>query len=334
MSQTMRAMIFHGKGTALTAKEVLKPKPKEGEILLRVKVCGVCRTDLHIKDGDLSNPKLPLILGHQIVGIVEELGENVKDYKKGDRVGVPWLGSSCQKCEYCKEGKENLCIDAKYTGYQIDGGFAEYTTCRADYAFHLPKEMPDLQIAPLLCAGIIGYRAYRKAAPKKTLGLYGFGAAAHILTQLAVYEKKEVYAFTRENDTKGQEFAKSLKAVWAGGSKSIMPNTLDAAIIFAPVGELVPLSLKSLKNDGRCVCGGIHMSDIPSFPYKDLWGEKKIESVTNLTRKDGEEFLNLAFKVPIQTKVTSYPLEKADQAIEDLKKGKFKGAAVLQIDKN
>lgn len=326
----MRALLLKEKKTSLVLEEIPKPKPKKGELLLKVKACGVCRTDLHIKDGDLSNPKLPLVLGHQIVGIVEEMGEQVQGFQIGDRVGVPWLGFSCQNCEFCKQGQENLCEQAKYTGYQINGGFAEYTTCVASYAFILKSDLSDQQIAPLLCAGMIGYRAYRKALAKHTIGFFGFGAAAHLLIQLATFEKKKVYAFTRENDLEGQKFAKSLKAYWTGDSKTILPNTLDAAIIFAPAGELIPISLKSLKKGGRCICAGIHMSKIPSFSYDDLWGEKRIESVANLTRQDGKEFLELALKIPIRVQVTTYPLEKGDQALEDLRNGAFKGAAVIE----
>jgi len=324
-------MILEEQKKPLHLKDIPKPIAKDHELLIKVHACGVCRTDLHIKDGDLAQPKLPLILGHEIVGIVEETGNHVQGFHKGDRVGVPWLGRSCGHCSYCKEGEENLCENALYTGYQMDGGFAEYAVCQADYAIHLPKGLSDQHIAPLLCAGLIGYRAYRKAAPQKTLGLYGFGAAAHILTQLATHEGKEVYAFTREGDQQTQNFARELGAVWAGESTTLPPTLLDAAIIFAPVGSLVPLALKALKRGGRCICGGIHMSEIPAFPYEDLWGEKTIQSVANLTRQDAKEFFVLTAKIPIQTAVTVYPLEKADQALEDLRHGKFHGAAVLAI---
>jgi alcohol dehydrogenase, propanol-preferring len=329
----MLAMLLKEQKKTLVSEDVLKPKPSDDELLIKVKVCGVCRTDLHLKDAELPNPKLPLILGHEIVGVVEEMGKNVKGFEKGDRVGVPWLGKTCGHCEYCLRGEENLCDDARFTGYQIDGGFAEYTVCNADFAIPLVSELSDPQIAPLLCAGLIGYRAYRKAAPKKTLGLYGFGASAHLLTQLAILEGKEVYAFTREGDKKGQEFARQLGAVWAGDSNASPPTLLDAAIIFAPVGNLVPVALKALKKGGRCICGGIHMSDIPSFPYRDLWGERSIQSVANLTRKDSRDFFELISKYPIRTKVTVYPLEKADQALEDLRNGKFQGAAVLEVSR-
>lgn len=331
----MQAMLLKQSNEPLIREDISKPVPKDDELLIKVHACGVCRTDLHVKDADLSHPKLPLVLGHEIVGIVEEIGKNVRGFHKGDRVGVPWLGGSCGSCEFCEEGLENLCDQAEYTGYQKDGGFAEYTVCRSAFAIPLPKDgLSDEEMAPLLCAGLIGYRAYRKASPKKTLGIYGFGAAAHILTQLAVYEGKDVYAFTREGDEKGQKFAKELGAVWAGSSLSSPPILLDTAILFAPVGQLVPASLKVLKKGGRCICGGIHMSDIPSFPYRYLWGEKSIQSVANLTRKDAKEFFALISKYPIRTRVTIYPLEKADQALEDLREGKFQGAAVLKIRKN
>ncbi|GAB4187892.1 MAG: zinc-dependent alcohol dehydrogenase family protein [Simkaniaceae bacterium] len=327
----MQAMVLKKKQTPLTLEELPKPKAKENQLLIKVTACGVCRTDLHIKDGELPKPNLPLILGHQIVGIVEEIGKNVANFQKGDRVGVPWLGHSCGNCEFCRKGQENLCENAEYTGYNLQGGFAEYAVCYADFAFSLPQELSDIQTAPLLCAGLIGYRAYRKAAPEQTLGLYGFGSAAHILTQLAIFEGKKVYAFTKDGDHSGQEFAKKLGAVWAGGSSTSPPQLLDSTIIFAPVGELIPRSLEVIKKGGRCICGGIHMSDIPSFPYKDLWGEKRIESVANLTRNDGREFFATAPKIPIQTEVTLYSLEEADKALEDLRQGKFQGSAVIKI---
>lgn len=327
----MLAMILKEQKKPLVREEIPKPVAKDDELLIKVKACGVCRTDLHVKDAELPHPKLPLVLGHEIVGVVEEMGKNVRGFQKGDRVGVPWLGGTCGACEFCNEGQENLCNNALYTGYLTDGGFAQYAVCKADFAIPLRPGLSDTQTAPLLCAGLIGYRAYRKAAPKKTLGVYGFGAAAHILTQLATFEGKEVYAFTRDKDIKSQEFAKQLGAVWAGDSSSLPPVQLDAAIIFAPVGGLVPLSLKALKKGGRCICGGIHMSDIPSFPYKDLWEERSIQSVANLTRKDGKDFFAAIARFPIQTNVTIYPLEKANEALEDLRNGKFEGAAVLEI---
>ncbi|MGC2595070.1 MAG: zinc-dependent alcohol dehydrogenase family protein [Rhabdochlamydiaceae bacterium] len=327
----MLAMVLREQKKMLVQEDIPKPKPKDDELLIKVKVCGVCRTDLHVKDGDLPHPKLPLVLGQEIVGVVEEIGKNVKGFKEGDRVGVAWLGKSCGQCEFCQKGDENLCDNAQYTGYHVDGGFAEYTVCNADFAILLPTAPSDEQIAPLLCAGLIGYRAYRKAAPQKTLGLYGFGAAAHLLTQLAIHEGKKVYAFTRAGDKKGQEFARQLGAVWAGDSTASSPIPLDAAIIFAPIGALVPVVLKALKKGGRCICGGIHMSDIPSFPYHDLWGERSIQSVANLTRSDAKDFFELISKFPIRPIVKVYPLEQANQALEDLKQGKFQGAAVLRV---
>ncbi len=327
----MLAMVLREQKKMLVQEDIPKPKPKDDELLIKVKVCGVCRTDLHVKDGDLPHPKLPLVLGHEIVGVVEEIGKNVKGFKKGDRVGVAWLGKSCGQCEFCQKGDENLCDNAQYTGYHVDGGFAEYTVSNADFAIPLPTAPSDEQIAPLLCAGLIGYRAYRKAAPQKTLGLYGFGAAAHLLTQLAIHEGKKVYAFTRAGDKKGQEFARQLGAIWAGDSTASSPIPLDAAIIFAPIGALVPVVLKALKKGGRCICGGIHMSDIPSFPYHDLWGERSIQSVANLTRSDAKDFFELISKFPIRPIVKVYPLEQANQALEDLKQGKFQGAAVLRV---
>lgn len=327
----MRAMLLEKTHTPLLMRDISKPVVAEGQLLIKVKACAVCRTDLHIKDGELSSPKFPLVLGHQIVGEVEEIGAKVKGFTKGQRVGVPWLAESCGQCEFCKEGEENLCQKAQYTGFHKDGGFAEYTVCRADFAIALPPGLSDVEIAPLLCGGVIGYRAYRKAAPKNSLGLYGFGSAAHILTQLAIYEKKSVYAFTRDGDAQTQAFAKKVGAVWAGGSSARPPISLDAAIIFAPVGSLVPQCLKVIKNGGRCICGDIHMSDIPSFPYRDLWGEKTIQSVTNLTRQDAVDFFALLEHISFKTHVSEYPLEKADQALEDLREGKFQGSAVIVL---
>ena len=283
-------------------------------------------------DGDLPDPELPLVMGHQIVGTVEKTGENVTDFKPGERVGVPWLGETCQNCEFCNTGRENLCDYARFTGYHIDGGFAEYTVANEQFCFPLPGDYPDLQVAPLLCAGLIGYRSYRKINPgSRKLGFYGFGSAAHILTQLAVHEDKQVFAFTRSGDQKGQEFALQQGAVWAGSSEELPPQKLDSAIICAPVGPLVPAALRALKKGGNVICAGIHMSDIPSFPYNILWEERKIEAVANLTRTDGVEFLKIAPKVPITTTVTTYPLEKTNQALEDLRAGNFSGSAVIEI---
>ncbi len=322
-------MLLKHPHSPLVYTKLPKPKAGPGELLIKVSACGVCRTDLHIFDGELPPPRLPLILGHEIVGRVEEVGIGVTSFKRGDRIGIPWMGKTCGHCEYCEHDKENLCEHASYTGYTVMGGFAEYTTCQADFALPLHSTLSDAHLAPLLCAGLIGYRAYRKAAPCKTLGLYGFGAAAHILTQLAVFEGKEVYAFTRPGDRLSQEFAKKLGAIWAGDSSIPSPVLLDAVIIFAPDGTLVPLVLRSLKKGGSCISGGIHMSDIPSFPYRDLWGEKRIESVANLTRADAQDFFKTILHVPIQTEVTTYPLESANEALSDLKMGKFQGAAVL-----
>lgn len=327
----MRAMVFNKKGKKLKLQDVPIPTPSETELLIRVTACGLCRTDLHIIDGELNKPKLPLIPGHQIVGIVEELGSTVEGFKIGQRVGVPWLGGSCGHCFYCGQGQENLCDDVQYTGYQLNGGFAEYCVANSQFCFPVPENYPDLQAAPLFCAGLIGYRALSKIATARRIGFYGFGASAHILSQLAVYQGKEVYAFVKKGDAKGQEFARSLGAVWTGNSEEIAPIPLDAVIIFAPDGCLIPLALKNIRKGGTVVCAGIHMSDIPSFPYEILWGERHVCSVANLTRKDGEEFLKIAPQVPIKTQVNVYPLEKANEALEDLRMGRFSGAAVIKI---
>jgi len=327
----MRAMILQQPGFGLSMSDVPIPKPNPNQVLIRIRACGVCRTDLHIVDGELTNPKLPLILGHQIVGIVEQLGKEISQFKIGDRVGVPWLGNTCNCCRYCHSHQENLCDYAQFTGYQIDGGYAEYTVADERFCFKIPANYPDLQAAPLLCAGLIGYRALRMTGDAQNLGFYGFGAAAHILVQVARYQEKEVYAFTRPGDDSGQKFARELGAVWAGGSDEFPPEKLDAAIIFAPAGHLVPAALRAVVKGGVVVCAGIHMSDIPSFPYDILWGERIVRSVANLTRQDGEEFLALAPKVPITTRVQSFPLEKANQALEALRNGEINGAAVLVI---
>jgi len=327
----MRAMILVKIGEPLRLVEVPDPRPGPGQVLLRVHACGVCRTDLHVVDGELPDPKLPLIIGHQIVGTVVALGDRVTEFETGDRVGVPWLGGSCGRCEYCRRGRENLCDLAKYTGYQIDGGFAEMTAADERFIFPIPEGYDDVQAAPLLCAGLIGYRAYRFVGDARRIGFYGFGAAAHILAQVAGHQGREVYAFTRPGDKSSQEFARSLGAVWTGGSDESPPSPLDAAIIFAPIGDLVPTALRAVVKGGIVVCAGIHMSDIPSFPYSILWGERSIKSVANLTRRDGEEFLALAPKVPIKTKVVAYPLEKANEALDDLRAGRFNGAAVIVI---
>lgn len=325
----MRAMVLAAQRSELEAREVPRPDPGAGELLLRVKACGICRTDLHVVDGDLKEPALPLIPGHQIVGEVIELGAGVTTCKPGDRVGVPWLGGSCGHCWFCQHEKENLCDHARYTGYHINGGFAEYAVADAAYCFPIPASYSDEQAAPLLCAGLIGYRAYRLVESCRTLGLYGFGAAAHILIQVAMHHGQSIHAFTRPGDNEAQAFARDLGASWAGDSGQVPPEPLDGAIIFAPAGELVPEALRAVRKGGRVVCAGIHMSDIPGFPYDLLWGERELCSVANLTRRDGEEFLPLAAQIPIETTVHPYPLEQANEALDDLRHGRFSGAAVL-----
>ena len=292
----------------------------------------VCRTDLHVIDGELGHPKLPLIPGHEIVGTVEQLGAGATRFKIGDRVGVPWLGWICGHCEFCLNGKENLCDQAKFTGYTLDGGYADFTVADQRFCFPIPDSYSDAEAAPLLCAGLIGYRSLVKAGNSKRLGIYGFGAAAHIVAQVAKYQRREIYAFTRLRDQQAQEFALSLGAVWTGGSNEIPPVKLDAAIIFAPAGELVPQALKAVGKGGTVVCGGIHMSDIPSFPYSILWEERSVCSVANLTRRDGEEFMALAPKVPVRTEIETFPLEEANEALNRLRAGKIRGAAVLVTD--
>ena len=324
-------MVFEKTGTRLVLRDVPKPKSGRGQLLVRVNACAVCRTDLHIVDGELPDPKLPLILGHQIVGRVEQIGANTGGFSMGDRVGIPWLGWTDGDCAYCRSNRENLCDRAKFTGYNIDGGYAEFTVADARYCFHLPDEYNDVDAAPLLCAGMLGYRSYRKTGDAHRLGIYGFGNAAHLIAQVARYEKKEIYAFTRPGDKAGQESARSLGAVWSGSSDEMPPEKLDAAIIFAPVGALVPVALPALAKGGIVVCGGIHMSDIPSFPYVDLWQERVICSVANLTRRDGEEFLKIAPRVPVKTKVETFSLEEANTALEKFRAGKLDGNAVLQI---
>ncbi|HHP50724.1 MAG TPA: zinc-binding alcohol dehydrogenase family protein [Moorella mulderi] len=328
----MKAMVLKAPRQPLVLKEVPKPQPGPGQVLLKVKACGICRTDLHILDGELPEPKLPLIMGHQIVGLVEKGGDDRCPFAPGQRVGVPWLGYSCGQCRYCQRGQENLCDQARFTGYHIDGGFAEYTVADYRFCFPIPEGYPDLQAAPLLCAGLIGYRSLVMAGEAEHLGIYGFGAAAHIITQVARYQGRKVYAFTRPGDEAAQRFALKMGAVWAGSSLDIPPVKLDAAIIFAPVGELVPLALKAVAKGGTVVCGGIYMSDIPSFPYELLWEERSIKSVANLTRRDGIEFLSLAPKVPVHTEVTTFPLEKANEALEALREGRYTGAGVLIIE--
>lgn len=330
----MKAMILERPRTLLRMADLPEPVPGPKQALIHVRACGVCRTDLHVIDGDLTEPKLPIVLGHQIVGSVVSIGEEVERFSPGDRIGVPWLGGSCGQCRYCRMGRENLCDEARYTGYQIDGGFAEMCVADEQFCFPIPEGYSDLQAAPLLCAGLIGYRALRMTEDAQRLGFYGFGAAAHILIQMANYQGREVYAFTRHGDEEGQEFAKSLGAVWAGSSEEYPAARLDAAIIFAPVGSLVPVALRAVAKGGTVVCAGIHMSDIPSFPYSILWEERVLRSVANLTRQDGEEFFALAPKVPVRTEVHPYPLEKANEALYNLREGQFTGAAVIVVDPN
>ena len=324
-------MILTQADVPLALRDVPVPRVATTELLIRVKTCAVCRTDLHIVDGELPNPKLPLIPGHQIVGYVEEIGAEVKNFSRGDRVGVPWLGWTCGECVYCRSKRENLCDRARFTGYTIDGGYAEFTVADARFSFHLPSQYNDIEVAPLLCAGMLGFRSLRKTGDPCRLGIYGFGAAAHLNAQVALYHGREVFAFTRPGDQAGQQFALSLGAKWAGGSDESPPEELDAAIIFAPVGALVPTALRAVAKGGTVVCGGIHMSDIPSFPYVDLWGERTICSVANLTRRDGEEFLALAPRVPVRTQTETFPLEQANEALDRLRSGKLNGAAVLLI---
>lgn len=329
-------MVFERAKTPLVLRDLPKQEPKAGQLLIHINSCGVCRTDLHIVDGELTEPKLPLILGHQIVGRVEEINSQFAirnpQFAIGDRVGVPWLGWTDGDCVFCRSGRENLCDQAKFTGYTIDGGYAEFAVADARYCFHLPEEYDDVECAPLLCAGLIGYRAYRKTGDAERLGIYGFGNAAHLIAQVALYEKKEIYAFTRPGDTAGQKEARSLGAIWAGGSDETPPEKLDAAIIFASVGSLIPAALRVTAKGGIIVCGGIHMNDIPSFPYDDLWNERVITSVANLTRQDGEEFFEIAPRVPVKTKVEIFPLEEANAALEKFRSGRLNGTAVLRID--
>ena len=325
----MQAMILKAAKEKLRVESVPIPQPQSRQVLVKVQACGVCRTDLHIVDGELPQPKFPLILGHQIVGIVETVGKEVRKFSPGMRVGVPWLGKTCQHCRYCQTQRENLCDEARFTGYQLDGGYAEYAVANEQFCFAIPESYPSLQAAPLLCAGLIGYRSYRLVGDAQKIGFYGFGAAAHILIQVARYQGRQVYAFTRPGDSQSQAFARSLGAVWAGGSDESPPDILDGAIIFAPVGALVPAALKAIAKGGVVVCAGIHMSDIPSFPYKILWEERVLRSVANLTRQDGEEFLALAPKIPIETQVSSFALTQANEALEALRTGKIEGAAVL-----
>ncbi len=325
----MRAMELERPGMPLALRERPIPQPAEGEILVEVAACGVCRTDLHVVDGELPDPRLPIVPGHEIVGRVAAIGTGVTGFAMGERVGVPWLGRTCGACAYCRAGRENLCDAPLFTGYTRDGGYASHAVADARYCFPLGEGTDDAETAPLMCAGLIGWRSYRMAGEACTLGLYGFGAAAHILAQVAAWQGRRIYAFTRAGDAAAQGLARSLGAVWAGGSQERPPEPLDAAIIFAPVGALVPLALKAVKKGGRVVCGGIHMSDIPSFPYRDLWEERLIVSVANLTREDAREFLAVVPKAGVKTTVTRYPLTEANKALADLREGRMQGAAVL-----
>jgi len=323
------AMVLAAAGQPLERRRLIWRQPRSGEVLLKIHACGVCRTDLHVVDGELPHPKLPLVPGHEVIGTVAAIGEGVDHFQLGDRVGVPWLGNTCGTCEYCCTARENLCESAGFTGYQRDGGYADYMLADARFCFSVPSAYSDETAAPLMCAGLIGYRALRKAGEAHRLGLYGFGAAAHILAQVAHYQGRRVFAFARPGDEAAMKFARQLGAVWAGSSDERPPETLDAAIIFAPVGALVPAALRAVRPGGRVVCAGIHMSDIPAFPYELLWREREIVSVANLTRRDGAEFLALAPKVPVRTEIVRYAMTDANKALDDLRSGNIRGAAVL-----
>jgi propanol-preferring alcohol dehydrogenase len=335
----MRAMVLDKPRQPLQLRDIEKPRPAKGQLLVRIATCAVCRTDLHVVDGELPDPKLPLIPGHQIVGYVEEVGPEIpssfgigtSSFAIGDRVGIPWLGWTDGECAYCRSNRENLCDRARFTGYTIDGGYGEFTVADARFCFHLPDRYDDVEVAPLLCAGLIGYRSYRRTADARRLGIYGFGNAAHLIAQVALHEGRDLFVFTRPGDMETQQSAKVLGALWAGGSDEMPPEKLDAAIIFASVGPLVPAALRALSKGGIVVCGGIHMSDIPSFPYADLWQERVITSVANLTRRDGEEFFDIAPRVPIKTNTETFPLEEANIALDQFRSGELKAAAVLAI---
>jgi propanol-preferring alcohol dehydrogenase len=329
----MKAMVLERPGSTLRLVERPTPLPGEGQVLIKVGACGVCRTDLHIADGELTNARLPIVPGHEIVGRIVQIGSGVRRFRIGDRVGVPWLGGTCGSCRYCRSGHENLCDDPSFTGYQLDGGYAEYTIASAEHTFPLPASYTDAEAAPLLCAGLIGYRAMRHAGDGARLGIYGFGAAAHIVAQVARHQQRRVYAFTRPGDTPGQVFAQSVGCDWAGGSDEPPPEPLDAAVVFAPVGALVPKALAAVRKGGTVVLGGIHMSDIPAMPYALLWGERVIRSVANLTRQDAVEFLDLAPRVPVQTHVEVFALSDANTALSRLRSGRITGAAVLVPDR-
>ncbi len=325
----MRAMVLEGPRQPLRLRDIKVPEPGRGEIRIRVRACGVCRTDLHLVDGELPDPGRPVVPGHEVVGLVEALGPGVSHIAAGDRVGVPWLGWTCGLCERCLEGRENLCDQALFTGYTLDGGYAEALIADARYCFPLPSGTTDAEAAPLLCAGLIGHRAWRLARGARRIGFYGFGAAAHIVAQVARHAGQELFAFTRPGDAEGQAFARELGAAWAGDSTEAPPAPLDAAIIFAPVGGLVPLALRAVRKGGSVICAGIHMSDIPSFPYELLWGERSISSVANLTRRDGQELLALAPRIPLRTEVETFPLDQANEVLDRLRAGRIRGAAVL-----
>ena len=325
----MRAMVLEEHGAPLRRSDISCPTPGPGQVLIEVGACGVCRTDLHILDGELRHPKLPLVLGHEIVGRVRQAGARVDRPQPGTRVGVPWLGSTCGACRFCRTGQENLCDAARFTGYTIDGGYAEFCVADSGYVFPLPEGPTDAELAPLLCAGLIGYRSLRMAGDAERVGIYGFGAAAHIIVQVARWQGRRVFAFTRPNDVVAQGFARRLGAVWAGSSDTVAPEELDAAIIFAPVGALLPVALRGVRKGGIVVCGGIHMSDIPQFPYADLWGERTIRSVANLTRADGKEFFDLVAPAGIRTETEAFALEDANVALDRLRAGRLSGAAVL-----
>ena len=325
----MKAMVLDQPREPLRLVELPVPEPGAGQVLVKVSACAVCRTDLHVVDGDLSEPKLPIVPGHEIVGAVVRVGPGVERLRAGERVGIPWLGYTCGACRYCAAGQENLCDRARFTGYQIDGGYAEYTLADARYCFKVRGDYGDAEAAPLLCAGLIGYRSLRMAGDAERLGIYGFGAAAHIVAQVARHQGRRVYAFTRQGDALAQDFARDVGAIWAGSSEEPPPEELDAAIIFAPVGPLIPAALQAVRKGGVVVAGGIHMSDIPSFPYRILWGERVVRSVANLTRRDAEEFLALAPEVPIRTEIELFPLAEANEALERLRSGRLRGAAVL-----
>ncbi|MGF6786587.1 zinc-dependent alcohol dehydrogenase family protein [Paraburkholderia sp. 35.1] len=327
----MRAMVFDGSSATLTEREVPDPRPGAGEILIDVHACGVCRTDLHLVDRELEHPKRPVIPGHEIVGVVAELGAGVSGFTVGERVGVPWVGRTCGHCRYCLSARENLCDDAGFTGYTIDGGYAERTVADSRYCFHLPPHYSDVEAAPLLCAGLIGYRTLSMAGDAERIGIYGFGAAAHLVAQVARHQQRTVYAFTRPGDHAAQQLALRLGAAWAGGSDEAPPGELDAALLFAPVGALVPLALQAVAKGGVVVCGGIHMSDIPSFPYAFLWGERRVVSVANLTRDDGLQFMRSAAETQLAIETTTYALRDANRALDDLRNGNLTGAAVLAV---